>query len=122
MSAASTPTLDDLLQRFLALTEAARRATASGDATALASALDVRELDNVRLLALSRAAAARTPLPAATKRLVDEALRANDALAAQVTGARDDIRRQLERLARDETGVAGYAAALPRAGRVDVRR
>ena len=119
---AAAPTLDDLLQRFQALTEAAARACASEDAAALAGALDARELATTTLLAFARTKGRRLPLPAATRRLMDEAVKANDALEAKVAIARDEIRRQLERVTNDESGIAGNAGSAPRTSRVDFTR
>ncbi len=119
---AAAPTLDDLLQRYLALTEIALRAVQAGDGTALAGALDARALATRALGEFTRSGAARQPLPAATRRLVDEATQRNGELEARVLTARDDIRRQLERIAHDESAVAAYAGSAPRTARVDVRR
>jgi len=119
---APAPTLDDLLLRFLALTEVAMRACASEDAAALAGALDARELVGNTLIALGRSGRARAPLPAATRRLMADAMKANGELEAQVQSARDSIRRQLERITHDESAVAGYAGSAPRTNRFDVRR
>ena len=122
MVAVAVPTLDDLLHHFLALTEVAARACASEDATALAGVLDARELVSARLTAYRRPAQSRLPIPAATRRLMDEAVDANSQLEVRVAAARDEISRQLERLTHDELAVAGYAGAAPRTTRVDVRR
>ena len=64
----------------------------------------------------------RLPIPAATRRLMDEAVDANRQLEVRVAAARDEISRQLERLTHDGLAVAGYAGAAPRTTRVDVRR
>jgi hypothetical protein len=122
MTAVAAPSLDDLLHHFLALTEVAERACANEDATALAGALDARELASARLIAFGRTLGPRLPLSAATRRLMDSAVTANSLLEVQVASARDEIRRQLERTAHDEVAVAGYAGAAPRTARVDVRR
>ncbi len=119
----AAPTLDELLQRFLALTEIAMRACASEDVAALAGALDARELTNNRLIALGRTGGRpRGPLPEATRRMMAEAHEANAALEGQVATARDEIHRQLNRVTHGESGVAGYAGAAPRTSRVDVKR
>lgn len=122
MVAVAAPTLDDQLHHFLALTEVAARACASEDATALAGVLDARELVSARLAAYVRPVESRLPLPAATRRLMDEAVDANRQLEVRVAAARDEISRQLERLTHDGLAVAGYAGAAPRTTRVDVRR
>lgn len=119
---AAAPTLDELLQRFQALTDAANRACATQDAAALAGALDARELATAYLLSFARTKAKRLPLPAATRRLIDMAVKSNGELEAKVIEARDEIRRQLERLTQDESAVAGYAGSAPRTSRVDVTR
>lgn len=118
----ATATLDDLLQRYLALTELALRAVQAEDSAALSGALDARSLAMRGFAEFSRSVAARQPVPAATRRLADEAVRRNAELEARVTSARDEVRRQLERIAQDETAVSAYAGSAPRAARVDVRR
>lgn len=114
--------LDDLLQRFLALTDVALRASGAGDGNALAGALDAREIATRRLLELGRGQAAPSQLPAPTRHLVDAAVKANDALTARVAASRDAIRIELDRLTRDESALAGYAGSAPRINTVDVRR
>lgn len=116
------PTLDELLQRYLALTEIALRAVQAGDETALAGALDARSLATRALSEFTRSTAGRQPMPAATRRLADEATRRNGELEARVVTAREEIRRQLERITHDESAVAGYAGSAPRVARVDIRR
>ena len=118
----AAPTLDELLQRFMALTEVASRACATADAAALAGALDARELATNYLVNFARTKGTRAPLPASTRRMMDQALLANGELERQVATAREDILRQIERVTHDESGMAGYAGSAPRTSRVDVKR
>src|SRR6185436_13430351 len=120
MQTLAPPTLDDLLRSFLALTEGAKRACATEDMTALIGALDAREVVGASLVAFGRSPKAKQPVSAGTRRLMSDAMKASGELETQFRSARDEIRRQLERISLDEAAIAGYAGAAPRANRVDV--
>ena len=123
--------LREALERFAILSECAVRACEAQDADALAAAIDARELVTARLRNLvvaagsARSAGAAAPaarILQALEATVRAATDANELLVQRVSQSRDELARQLERVNQDETGLAGYARAMPRSGRVDLRR
>jgi hypothetical protein len=121
----------EALQRFTVLSECAIRACDARDGDALAAAIDARELVTARLRQLGSLHSAAAPrgesaaareARAALAECARAAARANQDLVRRVGEARDDVARQLERLTHDETAVAGYARAMPRASALDLRR
>ncbi|MBV6521224.1 MAG: hypothetical protein MNPFHGCM_01357 [Gemmatimonadaceae bacterium] len=119
MHSAPSSTLEELLMQYLRLSAGATRACEYADTTALAGALDARELVTS---ALGRVPLGRDALPSATRQLAEQALTANRTLEALVISVRDDLRRQLERITHDMAAVSGYAGSAPRTSRVDERR
>lgn len=116
--------LTALFQSYCALTECALRACDAGDDSALAGALDGRDLVAKRLTPLVREmVAARRSAPNASaqadiarallsvRTIAAEARHVNDALDARAHSARADIGAQLARLSHDDSARSAYAAA-----------
>ncbi|MEO7963192.1 MAG: hypothetical protein ABIT38_04695 [Gemmatimonadaceae bacterium] len=117
--------LSGLMQNFCALTECAIRACDSGDAAALAGALDGRDLITRRLTPLLREMLARrraTPndnARAAFDRLLlpvrasaEEARHINSELEMRANVVRADLGAQLGRLSHDDSARSAYSAAV----------
>ena len=122
--------LQDLLERFAALSECATRACDTGDSTALGAALDARDLVNGRAGSLARELAQqrRATTGKAAREAFDAVLapvRAaaalaegrNDELARQARNARTAIGEQLDRLRHDAAARSAYAATAERGER-----
>jgi len=119
--------LQQLFERFAALSATAVRAVESGDEAALSAALDARDLLAPRTAQLSRALgdARRNATTRATRDAVEVALRPvraaaaeaerlNGELARTAHAARLGIGEQLDRLRHDSAARQAYAAVAGR--------
>lgn len=120
--------LQQLFERFAALSATALRAVESGDDAALGAALDARDLLAPRTALLSRSLgeARRTATSRATRDALDTALRPvraaaaeaerlNGELARTAHAARLGIGEQLDRLRHDDAARQAYTAVAGRA-------
>lgn len=113
--------LQELVERFAALSESALRACEVGDTSALASALDTRELVAAMLTAqVAKVHASRNAVPpeqskdadallAPIARAVHNAALTNDALLAHASQARQRVASELDTLRRDHAASTAYA-------------
>jgi hypothetical protein len=114
----SAPSLTDALEHLVAASREAIAAARAGDADALHSALDRRE---VAVAAAIRHGAGASDRGRAE--LAFEAARLGDELAAATTAARDEIARELERAKQAGAVVAAYAeGSRPASASLDLRR
>ena len=127
--------LQQLFERFTALSATALRAVDAKDGAALEAALDARSLLDARMALLSRMLgdARRTASTKATRDALDvlmrpvraagaEAERLNGELVRRAQAARLEIGGQLDRLRHDDAARTAYALAAGGAGRQHLDR
>lgn len=120
--------LRELVDRFVALSEAGLQACASSDDAALATALDARDLVSARFATVSgHLAVMRRALPRDQRASADAALEpvhrgvrqaaaVNTVLLQRASDLRVDIGRQLDLLRRDHEAASAYHLAVPAQG------
>ena len=113
--------LVEVLDRFTELSEGAARACTSADLEALDRALDAREvvLNRARELAPLLDA---TALPAEVRDRLARVERADGELTVVIARAGAGTKAELDRIGTTRVAVGGYAAAMPRSRRLDLRR
>lgn len=120
--AAAISELVEVLDRFTALSEGATRAAAAADVDALGRALDAREVVLQRARELVPILNEGAPIPAEVRQRIARLEEADRALSGVVTRAHAETRQELDRLGTTRVAVGGYAAAMPRFRRLDLRR
>lgn len=119
--ARATRELVEVLDRFTALSEGAVHACASADLDALDRALAAREVVLARARELAPVLDASSLAPEVRTRLARVA-QADAELSVAVDRVRAETRSELDRIGSERAAVGGYAAAMPRSRRLDLRR
>jgi hypothetical protein len=113
--------LVEILDRFTTLSDGAIRACAANDVEGLNRALDAREVILARARDLAPVLDAGA-LPREVRDRLAAVARADAELASVVRQSTAQTRAELDRIGSGLVAVGGYAAAMPRFRRLDLRR
>lgn len=114
--------LIEVLDRFTELSDAATHACATADLESLDRALDARDVILARARELAPILDASEALPREVRDRLLRVERADHELAEAARRRHAETRTELDRIGTTRVAVGGYAAAMPRFRRLDLRR
>ena len=114
--------LVEVLDRFTDLSDGATAACLAADLEALDRALDARDVVLARARELAPILDSSAALPPEVRDRLLRVERADSELAEAVRRSRAETRAELDRVGSSRVALGGYAAAMPRFRRLDLRR
>jgi hypothetical protein len=114
--------LIEVMDQFTLLSDGATQAVLAPDLESLERALDARDIVLARARELVPILNEGEVVPAEVRERLTRLAQADEELTAVAQRARAETRSELDRIGNSRVAVGGYAAAMPRFRRLDLRR